>query len=91
MSVKDFFLRRQKKNIENYHRTFQSPMGKEVLLDLIREHHVLSTSYAKGDSHETAFREGERNVVLRILTLLNIRPLDIEKLIQEGQENELAE
>jgi hypothetical protein len=36
------------------------------------------------DSHETSFREGERNVVLYILTLLNVGEPQLEQMIEEA-------
>jgi len=50
-----------------YQGTFKSPGGDTVLDDLCTRFHVMGPAYKPGDSHETAFREGERNVVLYIL------------------------
>lgn len=56
---------------EEYYNTFsQSPSGRHVLTDMMKAHHVLSSSF-EPDSYATAFREGERNTVLRILTILD--------------------
>ena len=55
-----------------YGMTFNSEHGKQVLRDLLDNCHVFHTSYIPGNSLDSAFREGERNVGLRILDMLNI-------------------
>lgn len=62
-----------------YKDTFNSEQGKKVLYDLMKVCHLLQPSYVGGTPEETAFREGERSVVLRILTQLET---DAEKLIE---------
>ena len=57
----------------DYRATFGSEAGLRVLADLARFAHMSHPSYVRGDAMETAFREGERNVVLRILALLRQR------------------
>jgi hypothetical protein len=64
--------------IQKYQRVFSGPEGQEVLDDLIRTHHVMSTTF-DGDPTKTIFREGERNVVLRILGILKMD----SKILQE--------
>jgi hypothetical protein len=59
-----------------YQKVFDSPEGIEVLNDLVAVHRVLSSTFDK-DSLQMAFNEGERNVILRILHILN---LDVAKL-----------
>ena len=62
----------------DYGITFNSEHGKAVLRDLLEACHVFHTSYIPGNSLDTSFREGERNVGLRILDMLNID--DIQEL-----------
>ena len=40
--------------------------GKRILNDLERRCHDFSTSYVKGDSHQSAFLEGQRSVLIYI-------------------------
>lgn len=55
---------------EEYYNTFQvSPTGMKVLGDLMKAHHFYSSTFSI-DPYTTARREGERNVVLRILTIM---------------------
>lgn len=82
---RDRVLRRQKEVVENYKATFSSPTGKKVLLDLIRTHHLMSSTFNK-DPLEMARMEGERNAVLRILTLLKVNPAQFEQRIREADE-----
>ena len=48
---------------------FSTGTGQDVLTHLMGQFQVFSTSHAIGDSHQTSFHEGERNVVLYILSL----------------------
>lgn len=73
--------------VSDYKNVFTSAQGKRVLEDLCRNHFVFSTSFVKGDPYESARREGERLVVLRILTHLQIDLLKFEKIIEEEQKN----
>ena len=55
---------------EDYNTCFNvSPTGRDILEDLKKAHHYYDSSFSP-DSYTTAFQEGERNVVLRILTIL---------------------
>lgn len=55
---------------EDYAFVFGSDAGKRVLRDLLRYCHVGVASHVPGDSHETAFRDGERNIALVIIAQL---------------------
>lgn len=55
---------------EDYHNTFQvSPTGMKVLGDLMKAHYFYSSTFSP-DPCSAARNEGERNVVLRILTII---------------------
>ena len=54
----------------NYQFLFSSNEGKEVLSDLEKRCHYHSTTNVKGDSHESAYMEGQRSVLLFIKTML---------------------
>ena len=60
-----------KELISNYKTTFNTDTGKRVLEDLKKRSHFYSTSHVKGDSHESAFYEGQRSLVVFIENLLN--------------------
>lgn len=74
--------------IQDFKRTFQSEQGKRVLYDLMSNHFVMRpTLAAKPDAIEMAYNEGQRAVVLRIMTILKTNPVDIETMIEEANEN----
>ena len=54
----------------NYKIIFNSGEGKEVLSDLEKRCHYHSTTNIKGDSHESAYMEGQRSVLLFIKSML---------------------
>ncbi len=61
-----------KERLDRYKRVFGSEDGKAVLADLAKECGVFTT-HVKGkviDPNYMMFKEGERNVVLRIITVL---------------------
>jgi hypothetical protein len=45
---------------------------------------MLHSSFIKNDPYETAFMEGQRNVMLYILTQLKIDPTGLDNLINQG-------
>ena len=54
----------------NYKTVFNSDEGKRVLADLEKRCHFLTTTNIKGDSHESAYMEGQRSVLLFIKQML---------------------
>ena len=55
---------------KNYEYIFNIDEGKEVLIDLEKRCHYHSTTNVKGDSHESAYMEGQRSVILFIKSML---------------------
>ena len=56
-------------NIRNdYYNLFNSTLGKDVLADLKKFCHHESPTYVVGDPMHTAYNEGMRRVLLRILS-----------------------
>jgi len=49
---------------------FSTESGRFVLKDMKRKYHFLNTCFVQGDSHSTSFNEGQRSVVLDILSIL---------------------
>jgi hypothetical protein len=85
----DKIARRQVARVMDYKRTFNSEQGKRVLYDLFSAHYMLGSSFSK-DPHEIAFREGQRQVLLRILTILKTNPEEMERLIKESHDHVTA-
>jgi|TARA_E500000178_G_scaffold319835_1_gene342464 hypothetical protein len=63
-----------KQLVINYQTTFKSEGGEKVLKDLENRCGFNVTTHIKGDSHESAFLEGQRSVVLFIKNMLNKTP-----------------
>ncbi len=82
---KDERGKRRLATIENYKEIFNTPGGKRVLWDLMQEHYVIAPTFDGCEALEMAYREGQRNVVLRILQLMKI---DVRKLAEALEERE---
>ena len=64
-------LERQLKELrEAYKHIFNSDEGKLIISDLEKRCHYHSTTNVKGDSHESAYMEGQRSVLLFIKSML---------------------
>ena len=55
---------------EKYKFVFNTDEGKAILNDLEKRCHYHSTTNVKGDSHESAYMEGQRSVLLFIKSML---------------------
>ena len=53
---------------------FGSEAGKRVLYEILAWSHVFASTLVPGDSHATHWREGGRDIGLRILAALNPEP-----------------
>jgi hypothetical protein len=56
--------------VADYKIVFGSDEGKRVLSDLEKRCHEFVTTHQKGDSHETAYLEGQRSVLVFIKNAL---------------------
>jgi hypothetical protein len=65
-----------------YKKIFNTDDGEVVLHDLESRFHI-ETPVFSNNSHETAFRDGQRSVVLLIRSFLRDRPA-IEEMIDNG-------
>lgn len=59
-----------------YSVTFDCDEGRKVLEHLQSVNHVMEPSHVVDSPHETAFRDGERNAVLKIMRM--IQPFDAQ-------------
>ena len=64
---------------KNYEFIFNTDEGKEVLFDLEKRCHYHATTNVKGDSHESAYMEGQRSVLLFIKTMLLKENKDVKR------------
>lgn len=51
---------------------FKSDDGQTVLRDLVKSSGFMSTTFVAGDPYESAFREGQRALVSRIIRTANV-------------------
>ena len=57
----------------DYKVIFNSDEGVRVMADLEKRCHFLTTTNIKGDSHESAYMEGQRSVLLFIKQMLQTK------------------
>jgi hypothetical protein len=69
----------------DYQKVFNDPIGKKVLHDMMHEHFLLKPTFVKGDPHQSALHEGERNVILRLLAILKVDPMLLEQKLKESE------
>ena len=62
-----------------YRQTFATPMGKRVLTDLVGYCHGRKTTF-DADQRQHAFKEGQRDVFMRICEFINLTPEEIYQL-----------
>jgi len=55
---------------EIYKIVFESDDGKQIMQDLEKRCHYNATTNVRGDSHESAYMEGQRSVLLFIKNML---------------------
>jgi len=73
---------------QDYQTVFSTPQGRRVLSDLVRTANVDRSTYVTGDSHQTAFNEGKRAIVMRILNRLHVSPEEVIRISKEIVVNE---
>lgn len=56
---------------QDYKIVFGSDEGKRVLEDLKKRCHFYNTTHVKGDSHNSAFFEGQRSIAVFLENILN--------------------
>ena len=63
--------------VSDYANTFSTDSGMRVLDDLKKS--FGGSCYTKGDSHDTAYKEGQRDVLTRIKELISYSGLEVEE------------
>lgn len=71
--------------ISKYQKVFSSPEGQDVLRDMMATHGITSSIFGSSD-REMLLKEGERNVVLRIFTILKLNVNDIKQRMEQAHE-----
>lgn len=81
-----FFEKKQTALIQAYKDVFETPQGEKVLFDLMDRYSMLMPTYSSKDSTEDmVFREGQRSVTLRILTMIETDMKRLHQIIKERQ------
>ena len=72
---------------QDYKDSFGGDAGGRVLRNLAKQFHMGVSSHIQGDPYETAFREGERHVILHIMDMLGERndPTQLGHLLDQAQ------
>lgn len=71
-----------------YQKVFDCPEGQEVLKDLLKTFHYFHSTLSDSP-YETHYKEGQRSVVLRIISTLKVDPEQMLKLM--GLDNQQGE
>ena len=81
-------IERNVAKLQDYKRVFSSEQGKRVLSDLIASHYMMGSTFTRGAGSEQdmAFKEGQRQVVLRIMTIMDQDPGQVAQAIKESNE-----
>lgn len=73
---------------EDFQTTFDTPQGRRVLAYLMRVSGATSSNFVAGDPHATAFKEGQRHIVMTILKAVNRDTSELIKQIEQGLQDE---
>lgn len=68
---------------ENYIACFETPAGQKVLEDLSKNCNLCGTTFVAGDPHSSAFKEGQRSVVVYICKQIGKDTTELIKQIEE--------
>ena len=79
--IKDPQAKKQLGKLKAYQDLFNDPNGEKVIQDLMTRF-GMKTSTFNTDPYVTAFNEGQRNVVLYILTRMNLDINEIRKQLE---------
>lgn len=78
---------KQAKKVEAFKKCFDSEEGKIVLNELVRECGFLRNSY-RGNTDELVFNEGKRNVLLFILSIINVDLPTLLDTLEKGRQSQ---
>jgi len=73
--------------ISHYQAFFNSDDGQAVLEDLMSTHFINRSTIFDGDFTKAVLREGERNVVLRILSILKMDVKAIQERVKSHEQD----
>ena len=79
---------KDRKRRATYKEVFSTEPGREVLEDLMKNN-FLWTSTQTSDSHETAFNEGRRSVILAILNYVSLGADRIQTMMKQNYDRSI--
>jgi len=82
---KEAAVKRMEEKHNLYKRFFDSEDGREVLADLKKDCYFNGSTYAP-EALAMAYREGMRNVVLHIVTMIELNTEEMRKQLESNQE-----
>jgi hypothetical protein len=71
-----------------YKKTFSTDEGKMVLMDLVKSSGMMASSFVANDPYATAFNEGARSIVVRLIDTIQIDPEKYIKMLEEYKSNQ---
>jgi len=69
-----------------YGKVFSGPDGESVLLDMMRNCHLIDGTYSE-ETHKMYFKEGRRSVVYDIMKMMNVDLTQLRKLYEQHEED----
>jgi hypothetical protein len=73
--------------VKMYQEVFGTPSGQQVLMDMCNRFHMMGATRKAGDvDGDMEFREGQRNVMLYVLTQVNY---DLEKFFKQREDSQI--
>ena len=79
---------KDRKRRATYKEVFSTEPGREVLEDLMKNY-FLWTSPQTSDSHETAYNEGRRSVILAILNYVSLDADRIQTMMKQNYDRSI--
>lgn len=76
---------KQRQLMIDYKHVFGSEVGERVLRDMMRNHFMTRPSHVRSDPYETSYNEGQRAVMLRLMTYMNYDIKKFDELVKQGE------
>jgi hypothetical protein len=73
---------------EDFRATFETPQGRRCLKHLMKISGVFSTTHVPGDPYASAFNEGQRAIIMKMVRFMNRDTTSIIQQIEEGLQHE---
>ena len=84
-----FGLSRTARRRHRYEVMFRAtPEGRAEMADLVRRYHVLGPVTVEGDPVTSAYRDGQRSVVIEIIRTLALTDADLIRLANEQDDEQ---